>query len=284
MGRQLQKTCEVCQKTMRSDKITKHMQSHERREGIVKKKVERENKAKCLLDQLLMTIGTANLDMMLHVYHRTDCYSEGKNKENVQEHFIIPHKVICECGTTRDTSHPHAHFVGEFQGQSTHYGRTLGQVFTEPKAFQCKKLKGVSTGTIKEKIRQIKHFLNVACYIQTERGWHKKTLQENPHVFPTLEDNRKFLAKLYGEWMWAQVDYMRYLMKKIEDKERLLEHGNITEEQRLDISRQIEDIDEKLQDLEKTWGEEHHHGDDEMEEDLDKFIKLCKEKGASLTS
>lgn len=284
MGRQLQKTCEVCQKTMRSDKIAKHLQSHERREGITKKREERENKAKDLLDQLLLTIGSTNLDVMLHVYHRTDCYNEGQSKENVQEQFTIPHKLICECGTTRDTAHAHAHFLGEFRSQSTHYGRTLGPVFKEPKAFQCKKLKGSSTGTIKEKIRQVKHFLNVACYIQTLRGWHKKTHQENPRVFSTLEDNRKFLAKFYGEWMWAQVDYMRYLMKKIEDKERLLEHGNLTEEQRLDISRQIEEIDGKLQDLEKTWGEEHHYEDDEMEKDLDDFLKLCKEKGASLTS
>jgi hypothetical protein len=215
---------------------------------------------------------------MLHVYHRTDCFIEAKGKEDVQEQFNIPYQIICECGKKGDCQHPHSHFLGEFKGQGNHYGRVLGPMFTEQKAFLCKKLKGASTGTVMEKIKQIKHFLNTACYIQTLKGWHKKTHQENPHVFQTLEDNRRFLATFYSEWMWAQVEYMRYIAAKIEAKEALLKHVEFTEDEEEAIRRQIEELDQKLQELEKVWGEEHHYSDEEMEEDLNGFLDQCKPK------
>jgi len=262
---------------MRSDVLKRHEASHARRVLITKKKEEREFKHQTLKEQLFRIIGEEKLNELLHVFHRTDCFVEGKSTETVQSKFTTKESLACTCGVVAgECPHPHRHFLGSFNGQGTHYSRAMEGIFTEPKAFMARQLHGKTEGTVTERITRIKHFIHTACYIQTKRGWHKKLGHENPNTFETLEDNKRFLAEMYGDWMWAQVSYMRDLMKKMERLENKKIFGTPTKEQEEKINRKIEDMDQRLQDLEARWGEEHHYKDEEIEADLALFIAECK--------
>lgn len=276
MGRNKQVECPVCGKGVRSDVLTRHIKTHEREKAISKRTEARRARHSTLKDQLRAIVGEENLDILKHVFHRDDCYTALGSREAVKNEFDIPHNLVCTCGATKDCSNRHRHFMGIFKKKGSHYGRTLNAMFTEKKAFVVKGLKGSSKGAIADRIEQVKHFFHCACYIQTLRGWHKKIEQENEYVFETLEDNKKFLAEFYSEWMWAQVTYMRHLFKKIEGIERVLEHADLSDEVRCKMERQVESLDDKIKALEKVWGEEHHYTDEELSADLNRFLDECK--------
>ena len=282
MGRNAMKECETCQKSIRSDVMARHMRSHEVLKVRLEIRKEKEVKVKGLRKQLQQVIGKENLEQMYHMYYRVDCFQPGKTAEDVESHFDITHNLACSCGATRDCTHPHTHLLGTWKGiNEANKSRSFQQYFAEQKAYSCKSIGPYKT--LEDKISSIKHFIHTACYIQTQRGWHKKTAQRNPYVFGDLEQNKKFLLETYKEWMWAQVSYMRYLQKQMDDLIRKIEFAT-TEERKAKLRHTLCKLDEKMIDLEKTWGEEHNYTDEEIEADLELFLTECKEIGNSETA
>jgi hypothetical protein len=274
--------CDECGKEMRASDIARHKKSHARRVLITELKNKEEKRANTLKAQLKTVIGKENLEKLLHVYYRTDCFAENKSAEDVEKNFEIEHDLHCSCGVGKECDHPHTHMLAYWKGvNETHKYKVLGPCFTENLAYQTKAIG--SAETLEKKIAMIKHFIHTACYIQTLRGWHKKTSQKNPHVFNNLEENKRFLRDMYKEWMWAQVSYMRYLDKEMDKLHRKIEFA--MEEDRITrLKEKLFNMDEKMQDLEKIWGEEHHYTDEEMEKDLDDFINECKGIGNPITA
>lgn len=239
-------------------------------------------KSKNLRKQLLTVIGKEALDKMLHVYYRTNCFAENKGPADVEKHFVIPFQLGCSCGATRETCHVHTHILGTWTGvNESNKHRSLHVNFTDEKAYACKSIGNYSS--LNDKISCIKHFINTACYIQTKRGWHKKTEQRNKNTFASLEENKAFLSEMYREWLWAQVTYMRYLSKKMDDIHRKLDFA-IEIERTEHLEHKLLVLDNKQKELERTWGEAHLYSDEEIANDLAKFIEQCKEFGNSETA
>ena len=260
---------------MRSDKMKAHLRSHEINKVRVEIRKEKEDKAKGLKQQLKHIIGKENLEQMYHLYYRVDCFKPEQNAEGVESHFDVAYNIACSCGVTNDCQHPHTHLLGTWKGvNEVNKHRSLHQYFSEDRAYSCKSIGPYKT--LEDKISSIKHFIHTACYIQTKRGWHKKTAQRNPHVFGDLEENKKFLVSMYKDWMWAQVSYMRYIMKKMDNLSRMIEFCADQEKKEVLESR-LSKLDDKMMELEAVWGEEHHHTDEDMEKDLELFLDSCKD-------
>lgn len=264
--------CSECSKEIRSDNMERHKRSHARatrKNAIVERKQAKSDE---FLTIIKKTIGHDDLNKIYHGYFRTDCFAEGQNSTAVLDDFELVGNLACECGTTKDCKHSHAHFLGKSE-VSRHKDR-LSALFNEKKAYAIKKLNG-GEGSIAEKIERVKHFIHSAAYIQTEHGWHKKISHTNPHTFDTLADNKRFLANLYKNWMWAQVSYMRHIQMRIEKVDQALSHGTLSNEKRANLENRYLQLNETLEELEKKWGEEHHYTDAEMQMDLDGFIDEC---------
>jgi hypothetical protein len=277
MGKHLQVPCPECTHVVRSNNLTRHLRTHARRTIIAEIKVDRKFKQQTLRQQLFRIIGEEKLNELLHVFHRTDCYAEGKSVDSVNEKFTTKENLACTCGIAlKECPHPHRHLLGTFNGTGNHYSRAMTGVFTEKKSFMARKLHGKSDGTLFEKIKQIKHFLHTSCYIQTKRGWHKKLGHENPNTFQNIEEKNVFLAEIYSDWLWAQVTYMRDLTARMERIENKKIFGNPTTEKLEKYQKEIEYMDDRLQSVEARWGEEHRYTDKEIEDDLALFIAECK--------
>jgi len=272
-------TCDTCNKEMRADKLKAHLRTHEVNNIRVELRKEKELKVKGLRQQLKHIIGKGNLEQMYHMYYRVDAIKPEASANNIESHFNIAANLACSCGATRDCTHPHTHLLGTWNG--IHEGnkhRSLHKYFTEERAYSCKSIGPYKT--LEDKISSIKHFIHTACYIQTKRGWHKKTAQRNPYTFPGIEEKNLFLSEMYREWMWAQVSYMRYTMKKIDQLSRALDFCEDIEKCER-MRDQIARLDAQMVELEEVWGEEHHYTDEEMEKDLEMFLDHCKEIGNS---
>ena len=282
MGRNTYKDCETCGKSIRSDALARHIRSHEVNKVRTDIRKEKEVKAKGLKQQLQHIIGKGNLEQMYHLYYRVDCFKPEHNAQGVESHFDIAYNIACSCGAVKECEHPHTHLLGTWKGvNEVNKHRSLHQYFSEDRAYSCKSIGAYKT--LEDKITSIKHFIHTACYVQTLRGWHKKTEQRNPHVFGNLEENKKFLVSMYKDWMWAQVSYMRYLMKKMDEVTRKIEYCQDQERKEI-LESKLNKLDDKMLELEAVWGEEHHYTDEEMEIDLERFLDTCKEIGTSKTA
>lgn len=271
--------CDQCGKEMRADKLRAHERSHEILKLRLAVRAEKQVRVTGLKNQLKKIIGQEKLDQMYHMYYRVNCFTPETTVEKIESHFNIAADLVCSCGATRDTAHPHTHLLGTWQGPNEcHKNRSLAQYFSAERAYSCKNIG--SYQTLYDKIACIKHFIHTACYIQTKRGWHKKTEQRNPYTFANIEEKNNFLSELYREWMWAQVSYMRYLQQKMDDIAEAIEFCQ-AEETLVKLKEKLSRVDGHMMELEEIWGEEHHYSDQEIQDDLDLFLETCKEIGNS---
>jgi hypothetical protein len=276
MGRNATVKCPTCNVETRSDHLKRHLErgSCDKIRRVQQKKDAQEAailRVKAILQEALRTGAYAT---MKHVYFRTDKWVPDKGEEDILTLWNVYHQLKCACGVDKDCSGPHSHFVGTSSGPSYLPGKQMGQYFTERNCWQSHPMTHKDMETFEGKAEAVKHFVHTVCYIQTERGWHTKIGHDNPHTFKHLTDTKLFLAELYGDWMWAQVDYMRYLHKCQNRRQEMLEHipeHDVSKRKR--IQDQLDMVDEKLLELEGKWGEEHLYKDEELMADLNEFIK-----------
>jgi hypothetical protein len=276
MGRNATSKCPTCNVEMRSDNLPRHLArgSCAKLKQVQQKKDDQQAailRVKAILQEALRTGAYAT---MKHVYFRTDKWVPDKGEQDILALWNVYHQLKCACGVDKDCAGPHSHFVGASSGPSYLPAKQMGQYFTEKNAWNSRPMTHKDMETFEGKAEAVKHFVHTVCYIQTEKGWHTKLGHDNPYTFKHLTDTKLFLAELYGDWMWAQVDYMRYLHKCQDKRQEMLDHipeSDVSKRKR--IQDQMDLVEEKLLELEGRWGEEHHYKDEELMADLDEFIK-----------
>jgi hypothetical protein len=274
MGKHATTKCPTCEVEMRSDNLPRHLArgSCAKLKQLQQKKDDQQEAILRVRQILQEALRTGAYATMKHVYFRTDRWAPEKGEEDVLNLWNVYHQLKCACGVAKECSGPHSHFVGNSSGPAYLPTKQMGQYFSEKNCWSSRPMTHRDMETFRGKSEAVKHFVHTVCYIQTERGWHTKLGHDNAHTFKHLSDTKKFLAELYGDWLWAQVDYMRYLYKCQKKRQEMLEHiSDMTKRKR--IQDQIDLTDEKLLELEGKWGEEHHYDDEELMEDLNTFIQ-----------
>lgn len=125
-----------------------------------------------------------------------------------EEVFMSKWKIIhdfkCDCIGTCE----HSHMIAVWNANGVYSRQKFKGMFAEKKAFNVTELlNDTPNGT--------KRIISTVLYIQTEHGWHKKTGHLNPNLLSTLQDNIEWHVGYFKDHMWAQVEYARYLLKKI---------------------------------------------------------------------
>jgi hypothetical protein len=275
MGKHLQVTCEKCGIQTRSNNLKRHQENggcdkQKKVQGIEKNK---EEVAKNISNIIKEGLKSAAYQTLKHVYFRTDKFVEGKEEEDVLKMWNIYARLKCSCGHHDECKGPHSHLLGTAVEEKEYLvPRLMKECFNGKRKYTTVAMdKGLDT--FKGKADTVKHFIHTVCYIQTARGWHRKTGHDNPHTFRNLEDCKEFLALTYSDWMWAQVHYIRYLQKEQERRQEQLDKEHMSLDAKQRIKEMMEKVDEKLLRLEARWGEEHHYKDEELMADLDQFIQ-----------
>lgn len=118
----------------------------------------------------------------------------------------------CTCftgGKGEMTSREHRHCIIKYTKSQQTFSRLVKDDFNGDKQYRCISFKGES---IPEKAV---HVINLASYIQTENGWHKKKDHNNPFTFHDLQERYDYLKEMTDDWLWWNVVYARFLDRKM---------------------------------------------------------------------
>ena len=287
MGKHGTKACPKCSKDMRSDNIARHLKvcgrlDVPRAPRIAKRDMDGTTLAsptnyEDLSALVKKHVKEGKLDTYLHVFYRTDVFASETSEAEFLSNFDILENIFCKCGNpstltdARKTNHPHAHFIGTWiSAYACNKHKIASTLFTVPKAYSAKTMG--KYGSITDTINLVKHFIETVTYIQTEKGWHKKTEHRNPLLLMNLKANQAFQVGIFAQWKWAQIPYMRYLAGQIEILKLKMLRSTIMS-YRTKYYRQTKELQKRLENLRCEWMLEIYTTDTSLTESFNEWIQ-----------